>query len=342
MPEEYVTRLANSKAITIAHLLPSLRERVRWPEQADRTITLIGVRGEVPFIHRDPKKPLLHPVPPNSIVLGYELHRGADVKPGDTVVLRGRTFTVTKCHAARGGEDDRTAWINLPEAQALLEKEGQINEIKAIKCQCAGVGLAKVRTEIAQTLPDTQVHEDGTKVLARAEARSRAAEARKKANAATATKVKQELAAAVADEKKALEAAAASRAALRKTREDLGALILPLVLVGAVVWIAYLAFTNARDRAPEVGVLRALGVRSSTVTSLFLGKAVLMGVLGAVVGYFAGGAVGRLWGEGAVSVFDPALFLLVIVLAPALASLASWAPAMMAAQRDPASVLSEG
>jgi hypothetical protein len=30
------------------------------------------------------------------------------------------------------------------------------------------------------------------------------------------------------------------------------------------------------------------------------------------------------------------------VLAPALAGLASWLPAMMAAQRDPASVLSEG
>jgi len=342
MPEEYATRLANSRIITINHLLPSLRQRIEWPEQGDRAIILIGVRGEVPILHRDPKKPMLYPVPPNTIVLGYQLHQGAGVKVGDTVTLKGRSFTVSKCHGRRLGKDDITAWVNLSEAQEMLGKQGKINEMLALKCHCAGTELDKVRSEISNILPDTQILEFASRALARAEARSAATEARKKANAATAGKVKQELAAAVADEQKALEAAVASRAELRETREELGALILPLVLIGVVVWIGYLAFTNARDRSAEVGVLRALGVRSSVVTTLFLGKAVLMGLLGAVAGYFVGGAIGRLWGEGAVGVFDPVLFLLVVVLAPALACLASWVPTMLAAQQDPASVLSKG
>lgn len=293
------------------------------------------------MIHRDPKKPILYPVPPNSIVLGYQLHQGAKVKVGDEVKLLGRTFKVSKCHAKRLGKDDITAWINLSEAQELLDKKGKINEILALKCECAGSDITKVRADLEKILPDTQVYEFASSALARAEARSAAAQARTKSLATTAEKVKRELAAAVASEKEALQAAIDNRAELRREREGFAALLLPLVLVGAVVWIGYLAYTNARDRAPEVGVLRALGVRSGTINTLFLGKAVLMGLVGALVGYFVGVGVSRLWEQAAIGFVDPVLFPLVIVLAPALAGLASWLPATMAAQRDPASVLSE-
>ena len=62
MPEEYVTTLANSEIVTVNHLLPRLTRKIKWPEQ-DRTVVLIGVRGEVPLAHKDPKKPLIEPVP---------------------------------------------------------------------------------------------------------------------------------------------------------------------------------------------------------------------------------------------------------------------------------------
>ena len=54
MPENYVTKLANSKIVTVRHLLPSLQQKIMWPEKK-RKIILIGTRGEVPNIHKNPK-----------------------------------------------------------------------------------------------------------------------------------------------------------------------------------------------------------------------------------------------------------------------------------------------
>ena len=47
LPEQYADRLASSKTVTVQHLLPTLQERVLWPEKK-RTIILVGSRGELP------------------------------------------------------------------------------------------------------------------------------------------------------------------------------------------------------------------------------------------------------------------------------------------------------
>jgi hypothetical protein len=52
MPEDYVTKLSESRIMSVNHLLPSLTRRVKWKEQGSRTIVLVGIRGEVPFNHR--------------------------------------------------------------------------------------------------------------------------------------------------------------------------------------------------------------------------------------------------------------------------------------------------
>jgi hypothetical protein len=57
MPENYVTKLANSKIVTVRHFLPSLQQKIMWPEKK-RKIILIGTRSEVPNIHKNPKKRL--------------------------------------------------------------------------------------------------------------------------------------------------------------------------------------------------------------------------------------------------------------------------------------------
>src|SRR5205807_3047975 len=46
MPEEYAQRLAKAKVLTVNHVLPTLQQKIKWPEQANRTILLTGVRGE--------------------------------------------------------------------------------------------------------------------------------------------------------------------------------------------------------------------------------------------------------------------------------------------------------
>ena len=325
MPEEYANRLAESRIVTINHLLPSLKQRIGWPEMDDKIILLIGTKGQVPIVHRVSKKPILETVPPGTMVVGYALHKILAIEKGQKVKLLGREFTVSTLHEERGDNGDITVWINLKEAQELLRKDGLINAILALECHCAGDRIALVRKEIASILPNTRVIEYKTKALARAEARNKAAEA------------------AVAS----LEAEKRNRARLRGEREAFAALLVPLVLLASCVWIGFLALGNARQRAPEIGILRTLGLRSRDILTVFLGRAALMGLVGAGLGYFVGIFVGALWGElprdseGSVVLFDPALFLAALFLAPLLAVVATWVPALLAARQDPAVILRE-
>ncbi|MGD0090603.1 MAG: FtsX-like permease family protein [Planctomycetota bacterium] len=323
MPEEYAERLAKAHLATINHLMPSLQQKLKWPEQ-ERTVILIGVRGEV-LVRGAGQQPILEAVPPGELVAGFELHRSLKLSVGQKVKLLGREFTVAKLHPERGTKDDISLWINLGEAQELLDKKSLINALLALECHCAAQQLPAIRAEVGRILPDTQAIEFATQALARAEARNRAQ----------------------AEAEQALEQEKQGRARLRHEREAFAAVLVPLVVVAAALWIGFLAFLNVRERRSEIGILCALGVRSAQILAIFLGKAVLLGLLGAALGYLAGALSGwRLQEAPPVltlgEVFNTTLLLQVLVFAPAVTALASWLPAFWAAQQDPAEILREG
>jgi hypothetical protein len=329
MDEGYVDKLADSGIITVRHFLPCLQHRVKWPEKK-RTIILVGTRGEVPNLHKAPREPLVQPVPKGTMVLGYELHQSLGLKVGDKATFMGKEFTVHRCHEERGNKDDITAWIDLEQAQEMLEKKGRINAIIALHCLCAGTDLSRVRADIARVLPGTKVLELGTeRRLARAEARM-----------------------SVANEAKAsVERERTLRASLRRERERFASILVVVVIVASVIWIGFLAFNNVRERRSEIGIFRAVGFRSGQILSLFLSRAVIMGLLGGALGSVAGLLVGRGVGisldqlsmnlVSARALFDPLQFALVLILAPFLSALASWLPAVIAAEQDPADILKE-
>ena len=324
MPEEYATRLAKSRVVTINHLLPSLQQKVKWPEY-ERTVLLMGVRGEV-YIQSKQQKPLLEPVAAGTMILGHELARNLALNVGDPTKLMGREFTVSKINAERGNKDDITVWINLPEAQEMLDKRGLINGILALDCTCDTLDrLSRIRAEISLILPDTQIIEYASQALTRAEARQRAA----------------------TEAEMSIQREKENRDKLRAEREALAAVLVPVVMLGSSIWLGLLVLANVRDRRGEIGILRALGLRSRQLLQIFLSKAIVIGLTGASFGYVAGRVIGVLWREvpGAPPVstpfVDPQLLLLVLVAAPVLAALASWLPAMSAAQQDPAVVLRE-
>ena len=171
MPEDYVSRLAESKIVTVNHLLPSVTQRVHWDER-DTDIILVGTRGEVPIMHRGLKKPLLDAIAPGKMVVGYEVHTKLGLSEGDTVTLMGREFSISTLHPQRGSLDDTTVWIDLRQAQEMLGLENLIHAILALECGCAGDRITEIRKEIAGVLPGTQVIERYSQALTRAEARN--------------------------------------------------------------------------------------------------------------------------------------------------------------------------
>lgn len=326
MPESYAKTLADARDIvTIRHLLPMLQAKTEWPEQ-QRRILLIGVKGEMPWAHRTNLKPLLEPVESGHVVVGYELHRSLSLKQGDTLTLKGQDFVVSGLHPERGTIDDITLWIDLAQAQALLRQEGRINAMTALECQCAWADLPKVRQEIQAILPDVQVVELAGKALARAETRSRAA----------------------SEARLLLDREKANRDVMRREREGLMAVLIPLVIAACTVIVGVLAFLNVRERRPEIGILRAMGLRSREVLAVFLGKAIVLGVLGAALGIAIAVAVEAVCGSApgpetsaGLSTLDGALLVAVLLLTPLVTLLASWMPAIAAAKQDPAQVLSQ-
>ena len=320
MPEEYAEILAQNRVATINHVLPTLTQRVKWPE-AERKILLMGIRGEV-LIHGGKQKPILEAVPAGTLIVGYELHRSMHLGLGQKVKLLGREFTVGKLLDERGTWDDTTVWLDLKQAQELLDRQGQISSILALECNCAANRLDKIRAEIGALLPDTQVTEFASQALARAEARNRAAE----------------------QARMSLEQEKQNRERLRAEAQSFAALLLPLVVCGAAFWIALLALLNCRERRSETGIFRALGLRQTQVLSIFLLKALLIGGLGAGLGCLAGllptlaaSAGMPLW-----SVVDWRVLAVVLLAGPGLSVLASWLPILWLVNEDPAVVLQEG
>lgn len=328
MPEDYVHHLADSGIVTVRHFLPSLQQKIEWPERK-RKIILVGTRGEVPNLHKSLVKPMVQPVPPGTISIGYELHRSMDIKVGDKVNLMERQFTVHACHEERGNKDDITAWIYLAQAQELLEKPGLINAILALECMCAGSdALPQIRKEIAAILPGTQVIERGSRALARAEAR---------------TKVENE--AKVAIEKEKL-----GRQYLRSVRERLASILTPVIVMACAVWIVLLGFTNVRARREEIGVLRTLGVSAKSILTMFLSRHIMVGVLGGALGFFAGVLAAVCFGaaleDTRIRITDMDLSLAGLLVlsvggAAVLAVIAGWIPTLTAIRQDPAEVLRE-
>lgn len=324
MPEEYVDRLAGSDIVTVNHLLPTVTKKLTWPEK-DLPIVLYGTRGEVPLAHRDLKKPLLDAVPEGSMILGFQIAQKLGIGIDDEVVLLGRPFKIIKTHDERGTVDDSTVWINLREAQEMLGMENLIHAIQALECHCAGDRIAQIREEITAILPGTQAIERGAPALARAEARNQA-------------KV-------TAEESLAREAE--SRAQLRQRRESFAALLVPLTTVSGALLMGMMVLTNVRQRRQEIAILGAIGMRSRQVLAIFLGKALITGTLGAILGLAAGAAAGLSLSERAthgaswISLVDGSTVLLAFGLAIGVALAGSWLPALMASRQDAATILQE-
>ncbi len=145
-----------------------------------------------------------------------------------------------------------------------------------------------------------------------------------------------------------VKAIANARAKQRQMVHNLFALMLPVVVAACGVWIGVLAVMNVRDRQQEIGLLRALGYDAGAICLLFLGRAALVGLAGAGVGFLLGTSLGLTYGPGVFEItakamirWEPSLLVFACVLAPLFAVVASVIPTMIAVTYDPAATLRE-
>ena len=144
-----------------------------------------------------------------------------------------------------------------------------------------------------------------------------------------------------------LRTMADARAKQRQTSVSYFNFVTPMLLVVCAAWVGLLAAQNVRERRTEIGVLRALGQHSGRIAALFLGKAALIGLVGAAAGYGIGTAVALKFGPEIFKVTanaikpEPLLLSWAILVGPAFAALVSFIPAILAVNLDPAETLRE-
>lgn len=326
-----VDRLAESGTTRIRHLLPLIQQEVFWPETR-RTVTLVGTRGEVPVVGRGRKEPMLQAVPEGKMILGRQLADDLSLVPGDKVTFLDTAFEILEVRPRKGGVEDATVWVSLEAAQRMLGLEGRINAIEALKCHCNAPEketiqqeIAALTDEITAAIPGVQAVVRENRVMVRAKARWQARQTHQET----------------------IRAWRNQRSDLRREREELAGLVVPLALGGAVVWIAFLALANVRERRKEIGLLRALGVGGMRIFSLFMIKALILGLAGAAVGITAGLVIAASASSSASAsattsevLFDWSL-VWIIAGAPLISALACLMPAVLACRQDPAAILSE-
>jgi len=267
------------------------------------SILLTGMLAELGNIGKRKKSPMGYQIPRGTCYVGYELARSLKIDRGATLDVLGRELKVERCLLESGSKDDIRIYAHLHDVQDALGKRGRINTIQALGCLCYGYSLSTLREQLARALPGTKVTEFRSIALARAE--------------------------------------------MRQTVARYVAFILPIVLAICAVSVGLLSLVNVRQRRQEIGLFRALGFGSASVATLFMGRAAVIGVVGAVLGFAAGTALALQFGPAIFKIthahIEPLYDLLAwsAVIAPFVAALASFVPAMVAVTQDPAIILAQ-
>jgi ABC-type antimicrobial peptide transport system permease subunit len=273
----------------------------------NRQVILTGILPEVMPPGRN-QPPMMFSVEPGTAYVGSEVARLFQLKPGMQLDLIGKSLEVLQCLAETGSSDDIRIYGHLHDVQQILGLEGRINEIRALECLC----LFEAGSTDLDPLSLAQVQ-----------------------------------LAEILPEAKVLLLQGISdvRQRQRAAMEGYLALIMPAVIIGCGIWIGALAMINVRQRFEELGIMRALGYGSKDVATLFLGRSVIVGLLGALLGFLLGTVLALLYSQSVFqfggSSVNPRIELLIgsLLLAPFFAAAASFVPTISAVTWDPATSL---
>jgi ABC-type lipoprotein release transport system permease subunit len=308
MPEQYVHKFANIKGYSYTHLVATLQKSVEWQ---GRTVILTGILPEVLPLDKRQQSPMTFSVNPGEAYMGHQVANIFKIREGDKISIFDNPFTVKKVLLETGSQDDIRIYGHLHDIQVALDLPGQINEIKALECLCLIESSGKdIDPRLLAEKQLAEILPEGKVVL--------------------------------------LQGIARIRQKQRAVMEGYLAFIMPIILAVCGAWIAVLTMMNVRDRRQEIGIIRALGHNSGKIAVLFLGKSLLIGLVGAFIGYFAGTALALEYGPEIFKVTAKAikpeysLMKWAVLVAPVFAAIAGFIPVTVAVAQDPADTLREG
>lgn len=312
--------LAGAKLSLLNHLLPFLRHRYYLPAFKGEVI-IAGLKGEI-YIKRDFQQPLEVSIQKGEVQLGHSVAQKLNLKVGESISIGGKQYQVTLCRSVLGTKDDIVVFMNLDDAQTLLKKEGKISGVLALSCNCTAGSIEPIRTAVKRIIPGANVVEFAIRAKARQNARAA---------------IKKAAESEVADILK-------SRQFMRTQIERFSGLLTVFILVAVAMLLFFLYNHNVKERRHEIAILRTLGARSFQIYRLFVLKAALLAFTGGVFAYIVALLLVQSMLIDEVSVFElwsNVLFAKLIFSICFVSVSASLIPVVLAARRDPGSILNE-
>ena len=262
----------------------------------------IILTGMAPEIDPAGRSEMAFHIEPGQVYIGYDLAKEFQLHRAEMIDILGRKFTILRVLSESGSTDDIRIYGPLAEFQEILNMKGQINEIMALNCLCLSPDEGDPLIMLREQL--NQILPDAKVVM-----NTTIANAREKQ---------------------------------RFMLEEYFAVISVCLVILIAIWIGALAMINTKEREQEIGILKAIGHRYGKILGIFLGKALIIGFISAIIGYLLGsllalkfgGAIFKITASSIKPIYS--LFIWSIIVAPLFSSLSSFIPAIISATKDPA------
>jgi putative ABC transport system permease protein len=129
-----------------------------------------------------------------------------------------------------------------------------------------------------------------------------------------------------------------------KTMKEFSMIFLIIIVIVGGLSIGNYMWSNVEERKKEIGSLLAMGASTSDIYRIFLGKGLVLGLVGGITGYLLGSVSGMILGPQIANVrvaLVPSLFFWAVGIAVGISMVASYFPARKAARLDPALILKD-
>lgn len=215
-------------------------------------------------------------------MVGEVLAQREGVSAGDTIQVStkygSRTLTVVGVYDA-GGDEDEQVFAPLQVVQELSDTDGFLTSIEVSAITTPDNDLAR---KAARNGPQSLSIADYETWYCTAYVSSICFQIQEVITDSVATPVRQ---------------VAESEGAIMEKTELLMVLITILSLVGSTLGIMNLVTASVMERSQEIGLMKAVGATDGRISALVLTEIVLTGIVGAVIGYFAGFGFAQIIGQ---------------------------------------------
>lgn len=218
---------------------------------------------------------------PQQAMAGTSLAAAHGWSVGDTVTVTGTqaqtTLRIVGIFAAGGDEDD-ALYAPLATAQELTGRPGEIDriEVRAITTPENELSQRAERDPSSLSVADWETWYCTAYV------------------SSISYQIEEALTDAVA---KPVRQVADSEGVILEQTQLIMALIAVLAMVGSALGIANLVTASVMERAPEIGLLKAIGARNASVVALILTETLVVGLVGGVIGFALGIGLAQVIGQ---------------------------------------------